>query len=209
MKTNFTVKLLWQFTVIIMIFSVGGLNAQTSHLVEVSNNKYTPSEITIGIGDTVVWKNIEGYHNVNGDISVNELNPESFGNGTGYDWTYSFVFNIAGVYEYQCDPHVFLGMFGKITVSDITNSIENLYEKRQITLYPNPAKSHLNIYYSGQNKKSVQVIIYSLNGAIIKQNKFNDGFENYKLDVSDLVSGFYLMELRGNNIYEVHKFLKN
>lgn len=92
--------------------------AQTKHIVEVSNNKYSPKELQITVGDTVEWKNIQGYHNVNGKTSTFPSNPESFGNALGTGWTYKFVFNVPGKYDYQCDPHVGWGMVGKIEVKD-------------------------------------------------------------------------------------------
>ncbi len=33
-------------------------------------------------------------------------------------WTYDFTFNQVGVHDYQCDPHVGLGMVGTVTVID-------------------------------------------------------------------------------------------
>lgn len=91
---------------------------QQKHIVEVSNNKFTPQELTVEKGDTVEWRNIEGYHNVNGTQSTYPSNPESFGNSPGNGWTYSHVFNTAGMYEYHCNPHVGLGMTGKIEVKE-------------------------------------------------------------------------------------------
>jgi plastocyanin len=90
--------------------------AQTSHGVSATNNVFTPSDLTISVGDTVVWTNNEGFHNLNGTTSAYPDNPESFGNSTGSDWVYSFVFITPGTYNYHCDPHQSLGMTGTITV---------------------------------------------------------------------------------------------
>ncbi len=91
---------------------------QTSHAVNVTSNVFTPAEITINQGDEVVWTNTQGNHNVNGLQSKFPDNPESFGNAVGSGWVFSHVFTIAGVYDYQCDPHVNFGMVGKVTVID-------------------------------------------------------------------------------------------
>lgn len=87
-----------------------------SHHITVSNGKFTPKEQTISVGDTVIWTNIEGSHNVNGTQATFPSNPESFGNSVGPDWTYKYVFNTAGTYDYHCDPHAAFGMVGKIIV---------------------------------------------------------------------------------------------
>ena len=118
-KLNFH-KLLSNFGLVATCLAIlsNSIVAQTKYVVEVSNNKYTPDELLITAGDTVEWKNIQGYHNVNGKTSVFPGNPESFGNGLGSGWTYKFVFNKPGKYDYQCDPHVGFGMTGKIEVKD-------------------------------------------------------------------------------------------
>lgn len=92
--------------------------AQSKHIVEVTQNVFTPNELEIIAGDTVEWINSDGYHNVNGTTETYPSNPESFGNSPGNGWTYSYVFTIPGEYDYQCDPHVGLGMVGKIAVKE-------------------------------------------------------------------------------------------
>ena len=123
MKTIFTKKNyrgFFYFFVALIFLSTSGYS-KTKHLVEVSNNVFTPSELKINVGDTVEWKNIQGWHNVNGTKASYPNNPESFGNSTGTGWTYSFVFNTPGKYDYHCTPHVNLGMTGKIEVEQVND----------------------------------------------------------------------------------------
>jgi len=91
-------------------------SGQVSHAVGVTSNVFTPDEITIDVGDEVIWTNTAGSHNVNGLQSKFPSNPESFGNDVGAGWVFSHVFTIPGVYDYQCDPHVAFGMVGKVIV---------------------------------------------------------------------------------------------
>ncbi|MCG6186245.1 T9SS type A sorting domain-containing protein [Maribellus maritimus] len=123
MKTIFTLIKLFttmkeSFILVALLFLFQQSIGQQKHAIEVSNNKFTPDELTIEVGDTVEWTNIEGYHNVNGTQETYPSNPESFGNSPGNGWTYSHVFSTAGTYDYQCNPHVGLGMIGKIMVND-------------------------------------------------------------------------------------------
>ena len=87
-------------------------------LVEVTSNVFTPKDITINVGETVRWENRGGVHNVNGQQSTYPNNPDSFfsGNPSGSAWVYDYTFNTPGFYNYQCDPHVSIGMVGTITV---------------------------------------------------------------------------------------------
>ncbi len=86
--------------------------------VEVSSNIFTPSDITIFVGETVEWINTGGFHNVNGTLAAYPGNPEGFGNGGASTdaWTFSHTFTEVGLYNYQCDPHAGLGMVGTVTV---------------------------------------------------------------------------------------------
>ena len=124
MKANFTLtkkmKRSWLILTALIAMMTMPAAAQTKHVVEVSNTVFTPDNLEIMTGDTVEWVNIEGFHNVNGTKETYPSNPEYFGNNTGNGWTYSHVFNTPGEYDYQCDPHVNLGMTGKITVVDAT-----------------------------------------------------------------------------------------
>ena len=102
--------------------------AQTSHNVDVASNSFTPSALTIEEGDTVIWTNTSGSHNVNGTITTFPSNPDSFGSGAvaSGGWTYSYVFTTAGSYDYQCDPHAGWGMTATITVSETIPQLMNL-----------------------------------------------------------------------------------
>lgn len=86
------------------------------YIVTASGMIFTPSSLTISIGDTVVFDNVSGFHNVNGTQATFSANPASFGNAiANAPWNYIFVFNIVGNYDYQCDAHA-PGMAGTITV---------------------------------------------------------------------------------------------
>ena len=90
-------------------------NAQNSHIINTSGNSFSPSSLTINVGDTVTWINTGGNHNVNATQVTFPNNPEGFGNGVaGAPWSFQWVFTISGTYDYQCDPHA-PGMSGVIT----------------------------------------------------------------------------------------------
>ncbi len=119
MKTKFTpISPRGIYLAALFMLLYAGAQAQTTHSVDVTNNKYTPAVITISPGDEVTWTNSEGFHNVNGTTGTYPGNPESFGNNTGTGWTFSHTFNTPGVYDYQCDPHVNLGMVGQVIVEE-------------------------------------------------------------------------------------------
>ena len=113
------------YTFLISIFVAFTSFSQTSHLILVggSSDVFTPATLTINAGDTVNFHNIGGYHNVNGNLTTYPSNPVPFdGPNAGVawysNWWYTVVFNTAGTYDYQCDPHVNMGMVGQIIVQN-------------------------------------------------------------------------------------------
>ena len=110
-------KYLSFLTAILFAFS----SFATNHVVNTQGMTFSPSNITITVGDSVTFNNTGGVHNVNGTTQIFPQNPESFGNNLGSGWTYVHVFTIAGLYDYQCDPHI-PGMVGTIQVNPSTQN---------------------------------------------------------------------------------------
>jgi plastocyanin len=104
-----------------LIFATPGIMNSSScaeHTILVSDFKFTPANIDIFTGEQIEWKNQGGLHNINGTQSTYPSNPESFGNGapSSSNWSYIHKFDVAGIYQYQCDVHGSSGMKGTVTV---------------------------------------------------------------------------------------------
>lgn len=62
-------------------------------------------------------------------------------------------------------------------------------------LYPNPAKNNVNIKMSnGLSTERVEVMVKNISGQTISKHMFNA--ENINLDISDLTSGLYLLQIK-------------
>jgi len=73
----------------------------TEHSVNIQNFAFIPSDITIKVGDTVTWNNIDSTpHTVTSD-SGTELNSQTIMIGNSY----SHTFSTAGNYSYHCSIH--------------------------------------------------------------------------------------------------------
>ena len=104
-------------------------------VVEASNFQYAPADLEIEAGQTVVWVNVGGTHDVNGLASTlgeNWNNPETFyiGTATGnMDGVClgSHTFTVEGTYNYDCSigQHAANGMVATITVNpaQMSNSV--------------------------------------------------------------------------------------
>jgi len=88
------------------------------HIITLSGLSFSPSDLTINVGETVQWQNNGGTHNVNGSLATYPSNPEGFSSGSAAPapWTFDHTFTLPGTYEYRCDPHFLANMIGTITV---------------------------------------------------------------------------------------------
>jgi plastocyanin len=93
-----------------------GANAVADVPVTVSNNVFTPKNVTINQGDTVTWTNQGVLHNVvfdDGSFTY-PIDPSSS------NWSIPRQFNSPGVFTYYCAQHGGpgeMGMSGRITVN--------------------------------------------------------------------------------------------
>lgn len=72
-----------------------------SHLVTMANFTFSPSSMTVAVGDTVTWRNDDNVgHTVTSDTGT-ELNSPLLGNGQSYQ----HVFGTAGTFPYHCSVH--------------------------------------------------------------------------------------------------------
>ena len=106
----------------------------TTHYIHAGNYYYTPSSLSINEGDTVVWINDGGYHNVNFNISAvtgqSYNNPESFvTNPTTSANMASYVFTVPGNYTYDCSvgSHAANGMIGSIQLNPASTCVVDQY----------------------------------------------------------------------------------
>ncbi|HZF07915.1 MAG TPA: Calx-beta domain-containing protein [Thermoanaerobaculia bacterium] len=83
---------------------------------------YTPSVVTIHVGDTVRWTNAGGFHNAHADDGSFQCS-DSCNNGSngpsGNAWSFTHTFNTAGTFLYHCDQHGApggAGMSGQVVV---------------------------------------------------------------------------------------------
>ena len=73
------------------------------------------------------FTNTGGFHNVNATLSTYPNNPQGFGNAvSSSNWSFQHIFTIAGTYNYQCDPHVGMGMIGTIIVNPSSNTVYDI-----------------------------------------------------------------------------------
>jgi plastocyanin len=115
---------LFRLVLLAWISSSPALGTAATFMVQVggNTNSFSPKSLTINAGDTVIWTNAGGFHNVVADDG-------SFrnGNASSAAWTFSRTFNPTGplptTIGYYCEVHGArggIGMAGTITVNATT-----------------------------------------------------------------------------------------
>ena len=109
---------------IILCLLQGNLGLETeqeteTHVVTVdsTNLRFTPSTLTINVGDTLrfVWGGQALPHN-----SVEENGVFDSGDPErAVDYGHVFDYDSAGTYNFFCEPHESVGMLGSVTVLDV------------------------------------------------------------------------------------------
>lgn len=89
----------------------------TQVTVQVTNNQFTPSTITIAAGGTVTWD--WAANAVTHNVAPDATEPVRSGNPVNGPNTYQYTFNTPGTYQYYCEVHGapgLSGMSGTVTV---------------------------------------------------------------------------------------------
>jgi hypothetical protein len=69
-----------------------------------------------------------------------------------------------------------------------------------LMLYPNPANNNVTLNFFATENESVMVNVMDLNGRIVKSepsNKLNAGYVDYTIDISNLNTGVYIVNVSG------------
>lgn len=86
-----------------------------------------------------------------------------------------------------------------------TNTINNKAFNNSFNLYPNPATDQIILE---SNEQIEQVTIYSIHGDFINQKRVNFQ-QQVSVNVSDFLSGVYLIEIKTNHGLGRQLFVKN
>ncbi|WP_340152816.1 T9SS type A sorting domain-containing protein [uncultured Marivirga sp.] len=96
--------------------------------------------------------------------------------------------------------------FEALSLGNITSKNRALKDM-EIQLYPNPAKSHLNMSWSRLINSDLNVKVMDLTGKIIEEIKFVQGSYNYELSTQKLKTGMYnLLITNDKGEHKVMKF---
>ncbi len=118
------------FSLVTVAILFGSTALGAKHVVQVQNGRFSPSPITISVGDTIEFQNTSaGTHTVTADPALAAIpsnielpvGAEPFNSGRLTPGkTFSHTFAVAGNYRYVCLPHEKMGMKGAVFVTEAT-----------------------------------------------------------------------------------------
>tara|TARA_B100000900_G_scaffold236952_1_gene201210 strand:+ start:1441 stop:1941 length:501 start_codon:yes stop_codon:yes gene_type:complete len=162
----------------------------------------TNQQITIGVGDTVIWTWGGGTHNLRSTGGVENFDSGFF---TGPGPQFSYTFNAPGVTTYICDPHP-NSMFGTVTVTSTASVGElNMFE---FNIYPIPASNMINISFDNISNDQIIIEVYDLLGRLNQSIISNVVNGKTSLDISELSRGIYIAKITSGSTVSVKRFIK-
>ena len=176
------------------------LTAQTTYNLDWANDGSSNNQqITIDVGDTIIWTWGSGTHNLRATSGT-----ESFDSGyfTGAGNTFTYTFNQVGSTDYVCDPHAG-NMNGTVTVTSTAGISEN--NLLSFEMYPNPVSDLLNIQLpTGTEKAEVSVFDYT--GRLVSSKIISSN--DTAIDVQKISRGIYMIRVATNTKIGVLRFIK-
>ena len=204
------------FTAFVFIsFTV--LKAQTAHEVQVSNDLFTPMNVNITVGDTVVWTWVAGVHTTTSDSTTGHNVWNGSINTTSQ--TFRFVITSPGVHHYHCTFHQVFGMVGTITATLPTGVIQENNSPAAFRLeqnYPNPFNPSTIISYTLNTPGFVSLKVYDATGAevaaLINENQATGAHSvvfnaDRSANGGSLPSGVYFYRLKTGSVDQTRKML--
>lgn len=110
------------YVAVLCLLSLPGQIGAANHTIQLGGalgNAFSPTDLTIQVGDSVTWTNMGGFHNVEAD-SFRCANgcDDTGGDGSAASnlWSFTRTFDTPGTIDYVCIVHAGLGMVGRLVV---------------------------------------------------------------------------------------------
>ena len=209
------------------IYPLGNLNFVTNSLMVPSETLSIPGQSFTATKYTPTWKFFENFAmtkfiahpEINGTSAASANTMSLYNNKLAVSGSYNLTNNstvvINGTTLTTCDkdPNFaslypsWVSLQSDVFISQLTvgNSLgvnNNLLENKVITVYPNPARNHINLS-SKKNLVNAKLKIISIIGQTVLEKQNLSGTD-FSLDVTSLNQGMYLIQLiNDNEIYNL------
>jgi len=182
-----------------ILLSIGlllsGYSFATVHIVSVQSSQFSPSSLSVNVGDTVKWVIAVGSHTTTStsippgantwNNPINNSNPE-----------FEYPVTVEGTYDYKCNPHGFTGQFVAINTNIKTPIAFAGFSLSMVR------PSVYNVSYTLNRSSEVKISLYDVTGKSVKvfftSKQFAGDYTNtYFLE--DIQKGVYIIEMLIDN----------
>lgn len=195
-------------TLFLITLSAQLLMAQTSYTITPVDFIFSPSELTVNVGDTLFFDGSATHpvqqvseNNWNNNIVEPLDNGFVFSSGVG-----SFIAEEAMTYYYVCTNHGSSGMKGEITATTATNALTQ--EALKVDIYPVPVLKGQPLYIRSNYDASekINLIIYNSIGVQLLEQSHRTR-STMAINTNDLKTGIYLLQIKGGNKTATQRFV--
>lgn len=171
--------------------------------ITISGFSYTPSSITVNVGDVVTIE-ASSFHPL---LQVSQATWNANG-GTqlqgGFNATNNFDLTITASMAgstifYVCGNHVASGMKGQIIVNVAAGISENQLREFNFTVFPNPVSFNSWINISTKKAGKINLTLFDLQGRIVNHlmnNYLRAGEITMPFNTAYLQKGIYLLQIQ-------------
>lgn len=185
---NFLFKIVFLF---LIGFSIKPASA-TVYNVKTIGEEFTPDTVYANVGDSIKFIIGIGHDvlEITDSAYVNNAiiaYPGGFSYAVG---TFYFLIDSSQNYYYTCTYHMASSQMKGVIIADGSNSVNEPDLKDFISIFPNPTTGTLNVKIECKNE--VIFRIWNVNGKLELTGTLS--FSG-KINVSSLISGFYMIEI--------------
>ena len=198
----------------VTLFAATCINFSKTYTITNSGFTFSPSTITINVGDTVNFV-LESIHNAR-EVDKSTWDADGNTSNGGFDTPDGggmIVLTQPGTVYYVCKHHASLGMKGTITVNATTgiSSVDNSLPQNYLLMqnYPNPFNPATMISYALPYESKITLSIYDLTGKLVSKllnNTEQPGYHSVNFNAANLASGIYFYRVEAVSVDGSKKF---
>lgn len=181
---------------------LGFLNANaTKVVIGVEDMVFNPITVNVIVGDTIVWNWVSSGYGDHTTTSVTIPNTAS-------SWdakidgisnkSFEYKITVAGTYNYQCTPHVQIGVNMRGTIiakSSNTTRISEMNSSNKTSVYPNPFTTSTIIkLFSLASSTNLSFVMYDILGNEVRKI-VSISNEQLIINREELLCGIYFYRL--------------
>ena len=184
----------------------------TIHLVSVSDFQFTPANLNVVVGDTIIWQWVNGSHTTTSTTIPSGAAPWN-SPIVSSNPAFGYIVTTAGTYNYVCQPHA-PGMAGSFTATTPVGITPKPGSKEMgVSIYPNPVERFVTIDLKNipAATKNIKVEVFDIIGNQYHGNEYRVTKDDMKIviDLDKLNSGFGFINITTNDKKQIFRVVKD